>query len=343
MPEHADHDTAPLLPGVLVGHDTDPRRPTGVTVVLLPEGATTGVDVRGAAPGTHETDLLDPVNTIDVAHAVVLSGGSAYGLATTAGVMRWLEEHDRGVPVGPVRVPIVPAAVVFDLLVGDPRIRPDAEAGHRACAAAVPFDRAGAGSVGAGAGATVGKLLGPHLAMRGGLGIASLTAGGITMGAVIVVNAAGDVRDPVSGQLLAGARASADSADPVGALGALLGAPGAGDPAASAPRPPVGGATTIGALVTDARLTKAQATRLAQVAHDGLARTIDPVHTPLDGDTLFVAGTGTAEAATGPDMLLLSVLAAEVTARAVVAAIRSAEGVTVDGVWLPAWADRADR
>lgn len=343
MPEPVDPAGPSLLPGVLVGHDTDPRRPTGVTVVLLPDGATAGVDVRGAAPGTHETDLLDPVNTIDVAHAIVLSGGSAYGLATTAGVMRWLEEHGRGVPVGPALVPIVPAAVVFDLLVGDPSIRPDAGAGYRACAAAVPLSEATQGSVGAGAGATVGKLLGPDRAMRGGLGIATLAAGGVTMGAVVAVNAVGDVRDPATGTLLAGARASAESPDPIGAVAALLAAAAAGAPA-PAPPPP-GAATTIGVLVTDARLTKAQATRLAQVAHDGLARTIEPVHTPLDGDTLFVAGTGTAAGPAGPDMLLLSILAAEVTARAVLAAIRSAEGTTVGGIRLPAWRDRdvADR
>jgi L-aminopeptidase/D-esterase-like protein len=330
-----------LLPGVLVGHETDPR-PTGVTVVLLPDGTTVGVDVRGAAPGTRETDLLDPVNTIDVAHAIVLSGGSAYGLATATGVMRWLEEQGRGVEIGPVRVPIVPAAVVFDLLVGDPGIRPDAEAGYRACAAAVPIDSAEQGSVGAGAGATVGKLLGPERAMRGGLGVATLTAGGVTMAAVVVVNAVGDVVDPRSGAVLAGARTSADALDPAGTVATVLTrAQTGGQP----PEPGPGGATTIGALVTDARLTKAQATRLAQVAHDGLARTIRPVHTPMDGDTLFMAGTGTGPDATpsgmpGAGMTLLSIMAAEVTAQAVVAGIRSAAGVRLGDLWLPAWRDR---
>jgi L-aminopeptidase/D-esterase-like protein len=326
----APQDGAGLLPGVLVGHDTDPRRPTGVTVVLLPDATTVGVDVRGAAPGTRETDLLDPVNTIDVAHAIVLSGGSAYGLATASGVAQWLEEQGRGVPVGPVRVPIVPAAVVFDLLVGDPSVRPDAPAGQRACAAAVPIAQAGQGSVGAGAGASVGKLLGPDRAMRGGLGIATLAAGGVTMAAVVAVNAVGDVIDPGTGAILAGARTSAESLDPAGAVEALL---GAATPAASP-----GAATTIGALVTDAGLTKAQATRLAQVAHDGLARTIRPVHTPMDGDTLFAAGTGTAPVPA--EMTLLSVLAAEVTAAAVLSAIRSAEGLDLGWSRLPAWRDR---
>jgi L-aminopeptidase/D-esterase-like protein len=333
-----DQEPAATLPGVLVGHDTDTRRPTGVTVVLLPDGSTVGVDVRGAAPGTHETDLLDPVNTIDVAHAIVLSGGSAFGLETTTGVMRWLEEHGRGVEVGPVRVPIVPGAVVFDLLVGDPRVRPTAESGYRACAAAVPLAAAAQGSVGAGAGATVGKLLGPDRAMRGGVGMAirsaASLAGPVTMAAVVVVNAVGDVLDPATGQILAGARRAPDSLDPIGAAEVLLGS-------AAVPSSTPGASTTIGALVTDAPLSKAQATRLAQVAHDGLARTIRPVHTPMDGDTLFVAGTGTAGGATA-DLMLLSLMAAEVTAAAVLAAIRAATGLRLDGVWVPAWSDRPD-
>ncbi|MCU0301010.1 MAG: P1 family peptidase [Candidatus Nanopelagicales bacterium] len=324
-----------LLPGVLVGHDTDSRRPTGVTVVLLPDGTTAGVDVRGAAPGTRETDLLDPVDTIDVAHAVVLAGGSAYGLATADGVMRWLEAQGRGVPVGPVRVPIVPAAVLFDLLVGDPTVRPDAPAGERACAAAVPIAQAGVGSVGAGAGATVGKLLGPDRAMRGGVGIASITASGFQMAAVVAVNAMGDVVDPADGTVLAGARTAPDRLELADTVGSMLGSAGAGV------RPLLGSSTTIGVIVTDARLTKAQARRLAQVGHDGLARTIRPAHTTMDGDTLFAAGTGTA-GDRGADMLLLSTMAAEVTARAVVAAVRGAQpGLQVGPFWLPAAAERA--
>lgn len=333
-----------LLPGVLVGHDTDPRRPTGVTVVILPDGTTAGVDVRGAAPGTRETDLLDPVDTIDVVHAIVLSGGSAFGLASASGVMDWLEERGRGVPVGPVRVPIVPAAVLFDLLVGDASIRPDAAAGRRACDVATPLAEVGQGSVaqgsvGAGAGATVGKLLGLDRAMRGGLGIATLTAGGVTMAAVVVVNAVGDVVHPGTGEVLAGARITADRLEPAGTVATILAraqtASGAGTSAGGA-----GGATTIGVIVTDARLAKAQAARIAQVAHDGLARTIRPVHTPMDGDTLFVAGTGTAPAGVPTEMTLLSIMAAEVTAAAVVAGVRAAEGVRLGGIWLPSWRDR---
>lgn len=377
-----------MLPGVLVGHDTDSRSPTGVTVLLLPDDTTVGVDVRGAAPGTRETDLLDPVNTIDVAHAIVLSGGSAYGLDAAGGVMAWLEDHGRGIVVGPARVPIVPAAVIFDLGVGDPRVRPDAAAGWRACDAGQPIGSAPQGNVGAGAGASLGKLGGPHLAMRGGLGIATMRAGGLAMAAVVVVNAVGDVVDPDSGALLAGRRRSSESLELIGSVAWQLGA-GEADPAqagvkqvpASAaadgdggesaanteliPRDPGGGAslptnldaagasTTIGVVVTDARLTKAQATRLAQVAHDGLARTIRPVHTPMDGDTMFAAATGTvvgsgdpgpghADDARGhaPDMLLLSTMASEVTASAVLSAVRSARGLRLPGLWLPAWADR---
>jgi L-aminopeptidase/D-esterase-like protein len=327
-----------MLPGVLVGHDTDTRRPTGVTVVLLPDGATAGVDVRGAAPGTRETDLLDPVNTMQGVHAIALAGGSAFGLDAAAGVMGWLEGQGRGVEVGPARVPLVPAAVIFDLGVGDHTIRPDAASGARACAAAVPVDEVAEGNVGAGAGATVGKLLGPGQAMRGGVGIAVLQAHGITMAAVVVVNAVGDVVDPATGAAVAGARTGADSLDLAGTVPTLLGGAQPTGPAA-------GTNTTIGAVVTDAQLTKAQATRLAQVAHDGLARTIRPVHTPMDGDTIFAAATGTLDPQVQGAMpaeflgLLLSVMATEVTAAAVVRAVRAAEGLRLEDLWLPAWKD----
>ena len=327
-----------VLPGVLIGHDTDTRRPTGVTVVLLPEGTTAGVDVRGAAPGTRETDLLDPAATMAEVHAIALCGGSAFGLDCAGGVMRWLEAQGRGVQVGPVRVPLVPAAVIFDLGVGDPTIRPDADSGARACASAVPVTAAAEGNVGAGAGASVGKLRGPSRAMRGGVGIATLQAHGVTMSAVVVVNAVGDVVDPGTGALLAGAREAEDS---------LVLSPGAGSILSGVPGdgPDAGGNTTIGALITDAQLTKAEATRLARAAHDGLARTIRPAHTPMDGDTLFATGTGTlapaVQHAIAPDLLamLLSVMAAEVTAHAVVRAVRAAVGLRLEGLWLPAWRD----
>ena len=336
MTNSASEPTA--LPGVLIGHDTAGRRPTGVTVVLLPEGTTAGVDVRGAAPGTRETDLLDPVNTVQEVHAIALCGGSAFGLDAAHGVVRWLEGQGRGIEVGSVRVPLVPAAVIFDLGVGDSMVRPDADSGVRACAAAVPVVQAAEGNVGAGAGASVGKLLGPDRAMRGGVGIATMRAQGLTMSAVVVVNAVGDVVDPDTGSLLAGARVSPDSLELAGAVHEVLAGRFGDGPQAAAN-------TTIGLVVTDARLTKTQASRLAQVAHDGLAITIRPVHTPMDGDTLFAAATGTVDPqvqeALAPERLavLLSVMAAEVTAQAVLRAIRAAQGLRLEDLWLPAWQD----
>ena len=307
-------------------------------MVLLPEGTTAGVDVRGAAPGTRETDLLDPVNTVQEVHAIALCGGSAFGLDAAGGVVRWLEGQGRGIEVGSVRVPLVPAAVIFDLGVGDSMIRPDADSGVRACASAVPVAQAAEGNVGAGAGASVGKLLGPDRAMRGGVGIATLHAQGLTMSAVVVVNAMGDVVDPDTGALLAGARVSPDSLELAGSVDEVLAGRFGDGPQAAAN-------TTIGVVITDARLTKTQASRLAQVAHDGLARTIRPVHTPSDGDTLFAAATGTVDPqvqdAIPPTRLpmLLSVMATEVTAQAVLRAIRAAEGLRLKDLWLPAWQD----
>jgi L-aminopeptidase/D-esterase-like protein len=251
--------------------------------------------------------------------------------------------------VGPVRVPLVPAAVVFDLGVGDPAIRPDADSGARACAAAVPVALAAEGNVGAGAGASVGKLLGPDRAMRGGVGIATVHAQGFTMSAVVVVNAVGDVVDPDTGAVLAGARVSPDSLELAGAVGEVLagtyGDSPDGDGLGGAS--PGGANTTIGVLVTDALLTKTQVSRLAQVAHDGLARTIRPVHTSMDGDTLFAAATGSidprVQQAIAPDRLalLLSVMATEATSRAVLRAIRAADGLRLEDLWLPSWRDLA--
>ena len=325
--------------GIAVGHFTDPRRPTGCTVVLCPDGAVAGVDVRGAAPGTREIALLSPVNAVEKVHAVLLAGGSAFGLDAAGGVMRWLEEREIGVEVGktgageragaPIRVPIVPAAILFDLWVGDPRIRPDAAAGYAACVAAGTTPPA-EGSVGAGAGAAVGKLFGIGRAMKGGIGSASLRVGGATVAALIAVNAIGDVIDQATGAVVAGAR-SEDGSRPVGTTQSLL----RGD--ASLPIQ-IGGATTIGVIATDAKLTKAEATKLAQMAHDGLARSIDPVHTMGDGDTLFALATGTAEAK--PDLTLLGIAAAEATARAVLRAVNEAQGLAGPGLpTLPAVRD----
>lgn len=307
--------------GIAVGHHTDTRRPTGCTVILADGGATGGVDVRGAAPGTRETDLLDPANAVDRVHAVLLAGGSAFGLAAATGVVDWLAARGIGVPVGPARVPIVPAAILFDLWVGDPAIHPDASAGRAACDAA--SDTAPAeGSIGAGAGATVGKLWGIGRAMKGGVGTASLRVGAATVGALVAVNAIGDVIDPATGSPLAGAR-DADGRGPMGTTAALL----AGDlPAALS----VGGATTIGVVATDAVLDKAGCRRLAQAGHDGLARTIDPVHTRFDGDTLFALATGRAPAPVHP--VVLAAAAATVTAAAVLRAVFAARGLSGPGL-----------
>lgn len=304
------------VPGLTAGHFTDSRRPTGCTVVLCPQGAACGVDVRGAAPGTRETDLLSPLNRVAQVHAVLLSGGSAFGLDAAGGVMRWLGQQGAGVPVGPVRVPIVPAAVLFDLWVGDPSVRPDAAAGLAACAAA-SAQPLPAGSRGAGAGATVGKLWGLAHAMKGGIGGASAKVGGITVAAVVAVNALGDVIDPAGGRVLAGSRA-ADGRTARHTTPSFL----RGDlPAALA----AGMATTIGVIGTDAQLDKAQCTRLAQCGHDGLARCIDPVHTQFDGDTFFALATG-ASGLPG-DPVVLGALAAHVVAQAVLDAVRQATGL----------------
>lgn len=327
-----NNNTLTAVAGLDVGHFTDTRRPTGCTVVLTPQGAVAGVDVRGAAPGTRETDLLCPSNTVQHVHAILLSGGSAYGLDAASGAMRWLEEHGHGLPVGPARVPIVPAAVIFDLWVDDfskaqtSRIRPDAQAGYQAC---VNASRAAVtqGNVGAGAGATVGKLNGPHCAMKGGVGSAALCVNGITVAALVVCNAVGDVVNPLTGELLAGARQAPKSRTLLDIRQAQLNGH-------TSPTLHTGSNTTIGVVATDAVLTKPQAQRLAQVAHDGMARSIRPVHTPMDGDTLFALGTGTSGQAA--DMMLLSTLAAEVTAMAVVNAVQAAQDLRLGDNWWPA-------
>lgn len=309
-----DPGTLTDVAGLEVGHHTLAERPTGCTVVLCPQGAVCGVDVRGAAPGTRETDLLKPDNLVEQVHAVLLTGGSAFGLDAASGVMRWLEERGHGFPVGPrVKVPIVPAAVLFDLWLGDGRPRPDAAAGYAACEDAGPLPVA-QGSVGAGAGCTVGKLFGIERAMKGGIGSAALRVGSVTVAALIAVNATGDVLD--GERVIAGTRA--DNGRPRSAARAIA----AGELPA---RAQAGMATTIGVIATDAVLTKAQANKLATMAHDGLARTIHPVHTMADGDTLFALATG-ASGRPG-DMTVLGTLAAEVTARAVLNAVRAATGL----------------
>lgn len=299
------------IPGLQVGHAQNLEAATGCTVVLTPNGAVCGVDQRGGAPGTRETDLLRPMHLVDRVHAVLLTGGSAFGLAAADGVVRWLEEHNAGYDVGVARVPIVPAAVLFDLAVGRADIRPDAAMGYAACqsAAALPVKT---GTAGAGTGATVGNILGPAGCMKGGLGAAVIELGrGVRVAALMAVNCFGDVIDPQSGQILAGARKLPEGnfADTMQILKEMPGGfTGSGN-------------TVIGVVATNARLTKESANKVAQMAHNGLAQTIRPAHTMFDGDTIFALATGQGPAV---DVNLAGAYAAEATARAVVNAVEQA-------------------
>jgi L-aminopeptidase/D-esterase-like protein len=305
------------VPGVTVGHTTLTERPTGCTVVLVEAGATGAVDVRGGAPGTVETDLLAPDNTVQEVHAVFLSGGSAFGLDVRSGVVRYLEEKSIGYKTSGGPVPIVPGAILYDLTIGGrANVRPGATCGYEAARAA----RTGAideGSVGAGAGATIGKLMGGQRAMKGGIGSTSLaTADGLVVGAIVAVNAVGSVIDPRTGRAIAGVR----SAD-----GARLEDPFAIVRRGVAPGGPAREHTTIGVVATNARLTKAQALKVAEMAHDGLARAIVPSHTPADGDTLFALATGarTADA----NVSTIGALAAEAVSDAIIRAVKAARGL----------------
>jgi len=309
------HDAITDVRGIRVGHWTHEGGATGCTVVLCGEGgAVAGVDVRGGGPGTREIALLDPTCMVERVHAICLSGGSAFGLAAADGVMRYLEERGIGFQTGVARVPIVPTAILFDLALGDASVRPDPEAGYAACQAATE-GLVAEGSVGAGTGATVGKLHGLAGAMKGGVGTASCrTPGGTVVGALAAVNSFGDVVDPRSGEIVAGAR-RADGGGFVDMEAALLeGLP-------SVRRPPAH--TTLGVVATNVALTKAQATKMAQMAHDGLARAIHPVHTPFDGDLVFALSLGDREG----DVGLVGPLAARVLAQAVLRAVRKARGL----------------
>jgi L-aminopeptidase/D-esterase-like protein len=302
--------------GVKVGHFTLPGRPTGCTVILTEGGAVAGVDVRGAAPGTRETDLLNPINMVQQVHAVVLSGGSAFGLDTASGVVRFLEEKGIGFPTAAAKVPIVPAAILFDLGIGDAKIRPAADCGYRAAGAATtgPIEE---GNVGAGAGATVGKMGGAGRAMKAGIGTASITVGtGLTVAAIVAVNAVGDIVDPGTGQIVAGVRTPDGTG--LADVRVLL-----RDGRIPPPRP--GENTTIGVVATNATLTKVQATKVAQMAHDGLARSVVPAHTTGDGDTIFAVATGARPG--DVNLTQIGALAAEVMADAIVRAARQATGI----------------
>lgn len=311
------HGSITDVAGLRVGHFTDSRRPTGCTVVLFEHGAVAGVDVRGSAPGTRETDLLNPIDTVQTVNALMLAGGSAYGLDAATGVMQYCEEQRMGFPVGVGVVPIVPAAVLFDLQIGDAKIRPDAHAGYAACEAAsnssVPE-----GNVGAGAGATVGKIFGYQLAMKSGVGTASIKIGdtGLMVGAIAAVNAVGDVYDRLTGKILAGARAQ----DGHGFANAIHQLRRGNFPSAH-----FGAHTSLGIVATNATLTKTECTKVAQMAHDGFARTINPAHTAYDGDTIFAAATGGSRIK--GDVTIIGAIAAEAIAHAVNRAVLTATGI----------------
>jgi L-aminopeptidase/D-esterase-like protein len=308
--------TLTAVPGITVGHVTLTARPTGCTVVLAPPDTTAAIDVRGAAPATRETDLLDPVNTVQVAHAVVLAGGSAFGLDAASGVMRYLEEMRIGFAFGNAHVPIVPAAALFDLPVGDGRIRPDADCGYRAASAA-SADPVPEGSVGAGAGATIGKAGGAARAMKGGIGTAvAQLPDGVIVAALVAVNAYGDVINPETGRVVAGVR-TANGRALADARTLLRSGAVRFDGSPSN--------TTLGVIATNAKLTKTEAKRVAQMTHDGYARAIAPVHTPVDGDTVFVLATGGRTGRVDPGQI--GVLAADVMARAIVRAAEQATSV----------------
>jgi L-aminopeptidase/D-esterase-like protein len=309
-------DAITAIPGLRVGHWTNRRAATGCTVVLYEGGAVAAVDVRGGAPGTRETDLLRPGNLVERIHAVLLSGGSAFGLDAAAGVMRYLEERGVGFPTPAGFVPIVVGAVLYDLSIGRSDVRPDAAAGYAACRAA-KSGRMAQGSVGAGCGATVGKALGMERAVKGGIGTASEeTADGVIVGALVAVNCFGEVVDPDSAGILAGPR------DEKGGFRSTL------DILRRRPASALSGGftnSTIGVVATNARLNREQAYRLAVMAHDGLARAVRPAHTPVDGDLFFSLASGATEAAF--DITTLGALAARAVERAIVRAVAEARGL----------------
>jgi L-aminopeptidase/D-esterase-like protein len=312
------------VPGIMVGHADDAQGMTGCTVVLCTDGAVGGVDQRGGAPGTRETDLLRPSHLVQKVHAVLLAGGSAYGLDAAAGVMRYLEERDIGHDTAIAKVPIVPAVILFDLGLGRPDVRPDAAMGYLACQNASP-DRPQEGNVGAGMGASLGKILGMSSAMKSGIGSTSVDlGGGIIVGAIMAVNPLGDVVDPQTGEIIAGARPAKVGpisiggdglfADTLAAMKSMVGK--------TALRFAAKSNTVIGVVATNALLDKEEVNKVAQMAQDGIARAVRPAHTMYDGDTLIALATGKKKA----DVNLIGAYGAEVVARAIVNAVRKAEG-----------------
>jgi L-aminopeptidase/D-esterase-like protein len=310
------------VPGILVGHAQDITALTGCTVILCEQGAVGGVDQRGGAPGTREVDALHPMHLVSKVHGVVLAGGSAFGLEAATGVMRYLEERDVGFDTRIAKVPIVPAAILFDLGLGKADVRPDAAMGYLACQNASSNPPA-EGNVGAGTGATVGKILGLGQCMKSGVGTASMEIGaGVIVAAIVAVNAFGDVIDPTNGQIIAGARSKN-----VGPL--HIGAPGYFADTLQVMQTLIGRTilgfgsrenTVIGVVATNAKLDKEAINKVAQMAHDGLARTVRPAHTMLDGDTIFALATGEHPA----DVTIVGAYAAEVFAQAILRAVRTA-------------------
>jgi L-aminopeptidase/D-esterase-like protein len=318
-----ENATITAVPGIRVGHATDLLGLTGCTVLLCEKGAVAGVEQRGGAPATRETDLLLPLHLVQEVHAVLLAGGSAFGLAAADGVVRYLEERGIGFNAHVAKVPIVPAANIFDLALGDPQARPDATMGYVACQAATdaPVEE---GNVGAGTGASVGKVLGPGRAIKSGLGSAVVSlGGGLAVGALVAVNPFGDVVDPQSGRILAGARKlrSDELADTLAVLKSMAGQLTLR----------FASNTLVGVVATNARLTKEEVNKVAQMAQDGIARAVRPAHTMFDGDTLFALSTGRKRA----NVNLIGAYAAEVVAEAIVRAVKTAEGAG----GLPAWRD----
>jgi L-aminopeptidase/D-esterase-like protein len=317
------HNAITDVPGIEVGHVTDLDALTGCTAILCRAGAVCGVDVRGGGPGTRETDLLDPVNLVHEVHAVLLSGGSAFGLDAAGGVMRYLEEQGIGYDIGVARVPIVPAAILLDLGLGSSTIRPDAGMGYRAAAAASTGPVA-EGNVGAGTGATSGKFLGMANAMKTGLGTVSLElGGGVIVGALAAVNPGGNVVDPGTGEVIAGARSPEGAQLAFGGPGYFvdLGELMKQYTTQGLRRPAPRSNTVLGVVATNARLDKPGTTKVAQMAHDGLARTVHPAHTQRDGDTIFALSMGGIEA----DVSIIGAFAAEAMAQAILRAARLAE------------------
>ena len=309
--------------GIEVGHAQNNEALTGCTVILCRKGAVAGVDVRGGAPGTRETDLLNPINLVQKIHAIVLAGGSAFGLDAASGVMKYLEEHKTGFNTGVAKVPIVPSAILYDLNIGQADVRPDSAMGYEAAATASSASPA-EGNVGAGTGASVGKMFGAALATKSGVGSASMDiGGGVIVGALVAVNAWGDVIDPNTNEIIAGLRS--------GKVGPLrVGGNGYYADTLAMMKKPVGrnllsftsGANTvIGVVATNAKLTKAQAAKVAQMAQDGIARTIRPAHTMLDGDTIFAISTGSKKA----DVSSVGAFAAKVMEDAVLRAVKAAK------------------